>query len=143
MSEGSNGHHRLTAEELADRTRFRFREKVLDIPELGGEITLKTLSVREREILRAPVEEAAGKTDEGDPTEAAIEAAAKVFSLIVLEPNVTEEEATGFLGDWPVEAFDRITDAYADLIGSREDEKAAYAEFQPADGPEVSVPPSP
>jgi hypothetical protein len=137
-----NGHSpRLSAADLADKTRFQFRESVLDLPELGGSITLKTLSVREREVLRAPIEEAQERNESGDPTEAAIKSAGKVFSTITVDPKVTPDEAAAFIGDWPVEAFDRVTEAYAELIGSREEEKAAYAEFQEEDDDEVRVSP--
>jgi DnaJ-domain-containing protein 1 len=131
MSEGqskSNGHKRLSVDELADRARFRFREEELEIPEVGGSIVLKSLSVREREMLPDPTE-LLEVDDVGERTKRAIKNAAQVFSVIVAEPEVTPEQAEEFLGDWPADAFDRVTSAYGDLVGGKEDEKAAASAF--------------
>jgi len=124
---GASG-RKLTKADLADRTRFRFREQELEIPELDGTITLKSLSVREREMLPDPgvLKEI---DDEGQRTERALQNAATVFSCIVADPDLSAEEAAEFLGDWPSEAFDRVTAAYSELIGGEEEQKAASAEF--------------
>jgi hypothetical protein len=119
---------RLTKEQLADRTRFRFREQELEIPEIGGTITLKSLSVREREMLPDPAA-LAEIDDEGKRTEESLRNAGQVFACIVADPKVTPEEAAAFLADWPAEAFDRVTAAYGELIGTEEETKAASAEF--------------
>lgn len=115
----------LSKEALADRTRFRFKEEVLEIPELGGSIKLKSLSVEEREALP-------GLVDEDDESANAVAKLAQVFSVIVAEPKVTPEEAEKFLGDWPAEALDRIVAKYGELTGNKEEEQAAAAEFQGA-----------
>lgn len=131
MSEGtstSNGNKVLSAEELADKTRFKFREETLDLPGIQGKIVLKSLSVREREELPDPVD-LTEVTDRGERTKQAIESAAKVFAVIVAEPRVTAEQAAKFLGDWPAEAFDAVTEAYGDMVGNKEEAKAAAGEF--------------
>jgi hypothetical protein len=123
---------RLTKDQLADRTRFKFREQELEIPEIGGSLVLKSLSVRERELLPDP--EALGKIDdEGKRTEQALRDAGLVFSCIVSEPEVTPEEASEFLADWPAEAFDRVTKAYGELIGTEEEARTAREEFPDRD----------
>jgi len=126
---GKPSRKRLSAEELADRTRFKFREEELEIPEIGGSIVLKTLSVREREQLPDPVD-LTEVDDLGERTRKAIRSAAETFAVIVVEPNVTVEQAEKFLGDWPAEAFDRISEAYAKLVGNRLEADAAASEFQ-------------
>ena len=126
----SNGHRPeiLSVDDLADRTRFRFREEVLEVPEIGGKLVLKSLSVREREMLPNP-EDLEEKDDKGERTKQALHNAAEVFAVIVAEPKVTVEQAEAFLGDWPAEAFDRVTGAYGKLVGTEEEVQAAAAEF--------------
>jgi len=126
--ENGGGPRRLTVEDLANRTRFRFREEELEVPEIGGTLVLKSLSVREREML-PDAEELQETDDAGQRTQQAIRNAAQVFAVIVAQPKVSPEEAEQFLGDWPAEAFDRVTAAYGELVGNREEEKAAAAEF--------------
>jgi hypothetical protein len=120
---------RLSLEDLADRTKFRFREETLEIPEIGGTIQLRSLSVKEREDLPNPGE-LAEVDDKGERTKRAVRAAAETFSIIVSDPKVTADQAEQFLGDWPVEAFDRITAAYAKLVGSEEEITQAADRFQ-------------
>jgi hypothetical protein len=135
MSEGTNqnGGGMLSAEQLADKTRFRFRESVLDLTDtIGGKITLKSLSVREREELPDAVD-LTEVTDTGERTQKAISSAAQVFAVIVSEPKVTVEQAEQFLGDWPAEAFDAVTAAYGQMVGNREEAKAAAGEFPATD----------
>lgn len=128
----------LSADDLADRTRFRFREVVLEVPEIGGNLTLKSLSVREREMLPDPTE-LLEVDDLGERTQAAIKNAAQVFSVIVAEPRVSAEVAEQFLGDWPAEAFDRVTAAYGELVGSNEEVDLAAKEFPDERGAESTV----
>jgi len=118
----------LSAADLADRSRFDFRYEVVELPEIGGKIKLKSLSVEEREML-PDLRKLSEEDDVGKRTEGAIKAAAFTFALIVAEPKVTAEEAEKFLGDWPAKAYDRVNEAYDKLLGGGEEEKAAYREF--------------
>lgn len=133
MSEGtpsSNGKTVLSAEQLADRSRFKFRDTTLEIPEIGGSVVLKSLTVRERESLPDISDSDVMDTDDrGKRTKKAIKNSAIAFSIIVKEPDVTAEQAEEFLGDWPAEALDRITVAYRELVGNKEEAAAATAEF--------------
>lgn len=136
MSEGtsestsskSNGHRVLSAEDLANKTRFKFREEELELPQIGGKIVLKSLSVREREELPDPVD-LSEVDDRGERSQRAINSAAQVFAVIVSEPKVTVEQAEQFLGDWPADAFDAVTEAYGRMVGNKEEAAAAAAEF--------------
>lgn len=131
MSEGdsnSNGHQVLSAEDLANKTRFKFREEELELPQIGGKIVLKSLSVREREELPDPVD-LSEVDDRGERSQRAINSAAQVFAVIVSEPKVTVEQAEQFLGDWPADAFDAVTEAYGRMVGNKEEAAAAAAEF--------------
>jgi hypothetical protein len=123
----------LSADDLADRTRYRFREEVLEVPELGGSIVIRSLTVRQREALPSPLE-LMEIDDEGKRTEAAMDAAGTTFAQIIAEPKLTEEQARSFIGDWPAEAYDRVTEAYRKLVGDDEEEvvQAAAAEFPEA-----------
>jgi hypothetical protein len=118
----------LTASDLRDRSRFQFREEELELPELGGSVLLRSLSVEEREMLPDPTL-LSEIDDKGERTQAAIKASAETFSLIVADPKVSAGEALEFLSEWPAEAFDKITQAYGRLVGDAEEERAAYAEF--------------
>lgn len=131
MSEGtpsSNGKTVLSAEQLADRSRFKFRDTTLEIPEIGGSIVIKSLTVRERESL-PDISDVMDTDDRGKRTRKAIKNSAIAFSIIVKEPDVTAEQAEEFLGDWPAEALDRLTVAYRDLVGNKEEAAAASGEF--------------
>lgn len=117
----SNG--RLTKEQLAEKTRFRFKEQTLELPELGGSIVLKSLTVGEREAL-PDLTDADGKPDAGIPKIAAL------FAAIVADPKVTTQEAEEFLPGWPAEALDALLVAYGKLAGTEEEAAAAAAEFR-------------
>src|SRR4051794_4712751 len=116
MSEGTNGQDNggsddikqkvadavpvATAEQLAERTRFKFREETLEIPEIGLSVILKSLSVRERESLPDP-SDLSEVDDKGERTQRAIQSSAEVFAVIVAQPKVPVEQAVEFLPDWP------------------------------------------
>jgi len=127
----TNGSHDsgiLSADDLADRTRFRFREEAVEIPEIGGKVVLKSLSVREREML-PDASELSEVDDLGKRTEKALQNAAQTFSVIVVDPKIDPDGWAKFIGDWPAEAFDRITAAYGELVGTEGEVQAAADEF--------------
>jgi hypothetical protein len=130
MESEGNGHRILTAEDLANKVRFKFRETELDLTDKGvpGIIVLKSLTVREREQLPDPVD-LTEVDDRGERTRRALESAGEVFALIVAQPKVTAEAAAEFLGDWPTEAYDAISEAYGSMVGNREEAQAAAGEF--------------
>jgi hypothetical protein len=115
VSDGNGNLPALTAEDLADESRFQFRRKEVEVPEIGGKVTLKTLSVAEREALPPLV----GEDDEKESE--ANKRLAKALSLIMVEPNVTPEQAEAFLGRWPAGAWDRIVVAYLELATGQPD----------------------
>jgi hypothetical protein len=118
---------RLNKEQLADRSRYQFKTEEVEIPELGGSVEVKTLSVKERDSLPDLVDE------DGKP-QASVENLAKVFSAVVSDPEVTEQEAQGFLGDLPATALDRVIEKFGELLGTSEEEAAEKRqEFRPQD----------
>lgn len=125
---GGTGSRVLSAADLADKTRFKFREHEIEVPELDGNLVLRSLTVAERESLPDPAE-LEELDDEGERTEKAMEATAKVFSIIVAEPKVSFEQARDFIPTWPAEALDRVTAAYRLFVGNKEEVTAAGAEF--------------
>lgn len=119
-----------TLADLRDKDRFQFKESILEIPELGGaKIVLRSLSVREREMLPG-LEDIKETDDKGKRTKAAIRAAAETYSVLVHEPKLSAEDWESFLGDWPTEGYDRVSRAYGEMIGESDEEaREARAAF--------------
>lgn len=113
---------RLTKDQLADRSRYQFRDKEVDIPELGGSVLVKTLSVAERDKLP-------DLTDENGKSIATVEKLAELFVAVVNDPELTLDEAKAFLGDLPATAFDRVVEAFGELVGTKEDADKTVREF--------------
>lgn len=108
---------RLTKEQLADKTRYKFRKREVDLPELGGSVEVKTLSVGEREDLPDLVD-ADGKPNAG------LSEFAQVCTAVVADPALTAEEWSGFLAELPATALDRVIEAFGKLLGTNEEETA-------------------
>lgn len=109
---------RLTKEQLADKTRYRFRKQEVDLPELDGSVQVKTLSVGEREDLPDLVD-ADGKSIAG------IGELARVCAAVVVDPRLTSGEWEEFLADLPATVLDRVIEAFGELLGTNEKESAA------------------
>jgi hypothetical protein len=116
---------RLSKEQLGDRGRFTFNQEEVEIEELGGSVVVRTPSVGQRDELSKHTPD-----DEKDWT---LEHTATLFSLIVVDPEVTAEEALEFLGDWPGTALDRITKTFARLVGTKEELRDAAGDFHSGD----------
>lgn len=114
---------KLTKEQLADRTRFRFREEDIELPELGGTVTLKSLTVGEREDLPDMVDE------EGKP-DGSVAKIAQLVAAAVSEPKMTAEEVAAYIPFWPAEALDKLLIAYGKMNGNEEELAAAAKEFR-------------
>lgn len=112
---------RLTKAELSDRSRYQFRTEEVEIPELGGSVEVKTLSVQERDHFGELIK----KGEKAKAGRESIAVAAKVFALAVSDPALTEEEAEEFLGDLPGTALDRVMEQFGDLLGDSDEEEAA------------------
>lgn len=118
-----NGLGMLTKEQLADATRFKFKEKVLELPELGGKVAIKSLTVGEREAL-PELQDAEGKPD------ASVEKLAALLAAIMAEPKMSKEELLPIMVSWPGEALDKVLIAYGEMAGTEEEAAAARKEFR-------------
>lgn len=111
----------LSKEQLKDKTRYQFKAKEVDIPELGGSVKIKTLSVRERNELPELVEiDSEGRVK----SIATVEDLAKTFATLVSEPKLTVDEAKEVVGDLPAPAYDRVQQKFAELLGTEDDKKS-------------------
>lgn len=112
---------RLTKEQLKDRSRYQFKTEDVPLPELGEEdgepftVAVKTLSVAERDALPDLTD------DEGEP-DSSVPKLARLFAAVVSEPKLSVSEAEEFLGELPSTAFDRIVEAFSELVGSKDAE---------------------
>lgn len=113
---------RLTKEQLADKGRYQFKDTEVDIPELGGSVLVKTLTVAERNELP-------DLTDENGKPDSSVEKLAQLFAAVVNDPPVSKEEAEGFLGSLPSSAFDRVVEEFSKLTGTKEDADKTVREF--------------
>jgi hypothetical protein len=123
---------RLSKDQLGDRGRFRFNQEDVALPELRSDedtedptVLVRSPSVKQRDDL--------GEKLPADETEWRIPHVAILFSTIVVDPQLSPEEAEEFIGDWPGTALDRITLKFAELVGTKEVMREAAGDFQPGD----------
>lgn len=119
-SNGTSASGPLSKEALADASRFQFVTDKVDLPEIGGFLVLKTLSVKERDGLPDLVDK------DGNP-DVSIPKLAAIFATAVSDPDVTQEEAEAFLPGWPATALDKVIEKFGELVGVGEDEAAKAA----------------
>lgn len=105
---------RLSKEQMKDHRSFEFKEEEVEVPGLGGSVLIRNPSVEQREELQ--------KSAPAEDGEWTLANTAKLFSAIVIDPEVTPEEAEGFLGKWPGEALDHIMSKFNELMGPTEEE---------------------
>lgn len=117
---------RLTLDQLRDKSRYEFKTEDVDLPELGGSVAVKTLSVAERDKLP-------DMTDENGKPNASVADLAKTFATIVSEPKLTSEEAEAILGDLPATALDKVIEKFSELLGTKEATDQTVREFPPSD----------
>ena len=111
----------LSKEQLKDKARYQFKSTEVDLPELGGSVKVRTLSVKERNALPELVE----IDDQGRVKSiASVDDLAETFATLVSEPKLTVEEAKSFLGDLPATAYDRVQTEFAKLLGTEDDRKS-------------------
>lgn len=117
----------LSAEQLSGQVAFEERD--VDLPELGGSVKVRALSVGRRARMRKGIINAAG--DITDPGEFEI----RMFVAGMHDPKVTREQALILKENWPAAMWDRVILAIAEL-GSADPEEVAQSaadEFQGAD----------
>lgn len=125
---------RLTKEQLADKSRYQFKTKEVEVEELGGSVQVRSLSVAKRAELPTLLEpqlDEAGQVvtgADGDPIlkrVGSIDDLAVTIATVVSDPELSVEEAKGIVGDWPAEAFDAVLRTFGEMFGDRDPEEAA------------------
>lgn len=114
---------RLSKEQLTKKQQFVPKEVEIKLPELGGSILIRELSV--------------GQQDEkGEKTPDSVEDwqlkhTALSLSYYVVDPELTAEEWEEAIGDWPQNALNTVTRKIAELEGVSEEElRSAVTEFR-------------
>lgn len=125
-SETANG--LLTKEALTSGTRFKREEDTLEVPELGGKLRLRGVSLKEARAIRSQLPD--------DFRSFKISHTAFSLSKYVVSPRLTQEEWTAVLSrdDFPDKANTRIQQKIAELMAITDEEETAVAdEFPGAD----------
>lgn len=117
---------RLSKEDLGARGKFVFKQEEVDLPELndgeGGSILVRTPTVGQRDEL--------GKHTPNKAEDWTLADTARLFSLIVVDPEVSAEEALEFLPEWPGPALDKIIDKFQELTGTKKEIRQAAGDFR-------------
>lgn len=116
----------LTEEEIADTSRYQFAEEELYLPELGGSIVVRPMTVEQRQELPS-------MRDEDGNFKPTLKSMAAGFASIVVNPKLTPEKAEKFVGKLPTTAYDAVQLKLAELIGSTEEARATRKEFRPSE----------
>lgn len=122
---------RLTAEELnaSKDHNWDFDESEVEIPQLGGSVLLREMTVkRQAKLLRGLID---GENKVTDVEEMQI----RLFAAGCIEPKISENEVRKFLPSWPVTEADRVLKVMNKLgapEAKEEEEAAAEAEFPEA-----------
>jgi hypothetical protein len=118
----------LTKEQLQDRTRFNFKESTLRIPELGGKVKIRALSVGQRYSLanRLPNE------DNGEKW--TLKHTAMGLELYVSDPTMSLDDWTETIKRWPASALDRLQAEIRSLVNLTPEEEASAGMEFPAEG---------
>lgn len=131
---------RLSKEDLADRSRYKFESREVEIPELGGSVEVRTLSVEERDELPDLVKPVLrdGKPvydDDGQQvteTDASIEKLAATWAAVVSDPKLTADEAADLLRPMPAPVLDRVIAEFGKLLGEgKEEAENIRSDFRP------------
>jgi hypothetical protein len=116
---------RLTKAQLGDRGRFTFKQEEVQLEELDGSVIVRAPSVGQRQALSEKLPD-----NEDDWN---LDHTAELFALIVVDPDVSADEAKEFLADWPGTALDAITKTFARLVGTKEELRDAAGDFHGGD----------
>jgi len=122
---------RLSKAQLGDRGRFVFDQEEIELPEILGDddkpgtVLVRTPTVGTRDALakKLPDDEKAWSVEEH---------VALLFSTVVVDPELSQEEAAEFLEDWPASALDKIISQWSKMIGTDEEMRQSAGEFRPS-----------
>lgn len=117
---------RLTAEQLnASAASFTFKEKEVEIEELGGDILVRELPAGRRAKLLKGLLDSDGNVSD------AMEFQCRMFAAACVEPQMKTAEVRKFLPKWPSSKADLVLDIAGKLGGDKDKEAAKIeAEFQ-------------
>lgn len=117
----------LSLNDLADVGRFQFEKDTVDLPEIGGYIVCRTLSVAERDALPdlTKIDPDSGK----EVPDVSVDKLAEIFAATVCEPKATLEQAKQFLPGWPATALDKVIEKFGELVGVDEEAREAAGAF--------------
>jgi hypothetical protein len=116
----------LTADALREKARFTFEEDILEIPELGGKLKIRALSVGQRRSLMARYPD--------DPKNWELKHTAMGLAAYVTQPTMNEKEWVEAITPWPAAALDKLQDKIRALgTVSEEEEATAATEFPASD----------
>lgn len=122
---------RLSKADMKAKGRFVFVQEEVELPEIPtddgspGTVLVRTPSVGQRDKI--------SRDTPDEPGDWTIDHTALVFATVVVDPVLTPEEAMEFLGDWPGAALDKVIGKFNELIGSKEELRAAAGEFRSSD----------
>ncbi len=116
----------LTAEQLGQA--IKLAEDDVDLPELGGTVRIRALTVGQRQRMRKGIMDTAGNITDQSKLEM------RMFVLGVCNPRLTHDQAAVLKDQWSTDMWDRVIVAITKLgADDAEVEAAIEAEFQDAD----------
>lgn len=115
----------LSKEALTSGARFKRVDGELAIPELGGKLLLKAMSLKEERAITANLPD--------DPRKFTLKHTAFSLSRYVKTPVLTQDEWTAVLSkdDFPATAMRRINKKMAEIMDITEPEETAVADEFP------------
>lgn len=123
----------LTKEQLQDRARFNFKESTLEIPELGGKVKIRALSVGQRNSLAEELPKTEVLPDGTVKTSGkwTLKHTAMGLEKYVSEPTMSLDDWTATIKPWPAMALDRLQAKIRELVNlTPEEEASAGMEFR-------------
>lgn len=124
---------RLTAEQLnaSKDHEWEFDEEEVDIEPLGGSILLREMTVHKQGRLMNGLQDANGNIKDIE------EMQVRLFAHSCVEPRISRNEVSKFLGSWPASEAKKVLDAINKLGGPeldvKEEEDSAESEFPESD----------
>src|SRR4029079_13962304 len=107
---------RLSKANLADRGKYRFTQEEVELPNIKGDdgkpgtVVVRSPSVKRRDEINRETPD--------EPSEWKIEHNAVIFAGTVGDPEMTKEEWTEVLPEWPAADMDVLLTKFNELVGA-------------------------